>query len=119
MLHSLTSIKDKCGVVSAVSELAIGSLDSGRCFKNLVNICYFPSKHEQAHLKFVHHYLALSGTINFVVFIPFLRHFFKSKARMEDCGCRNLSTAVTRDILNARPSRESLLGEIPGGAGVS
>ncbi len=102
-----------------MSELAIGLLDSVRCFQNLVHICYFPSKHEQAPLTFVHHYLALSKTTNFIVFIPILRHFFKSKARMEDCGCRNLSTAVTRDILNARPSRESLLGEIPGGAGVS
>ena len=45
---SLPSINYKCVVVSAVSELAIGLLDSVRCFQNLVHICYFPSKHEQA-----------------------------------------------------------------------
>ena len=102
-----------------MSELAIGLLDSVRCFQNLARISYFPSKHEQAPLTLAHHYLALSETTNFIVFIPFLRHLFKSKARIEDCGCRNLSTAVTRDTLNARASRERLLGEIPGGAGVS
>ena len=62
-----------------MSELAIGLLDSVRCFKNLVNICYFPSKHEQAHLKFVHHYLALSETTNSIVFIAIKDTFLNPK----------------------------------------